>query len=321
MAGATPEQLTLEAAFEYDEKTARDDDAAFQELDSLSLKEILDQDSRPTLVLDLDPDYVFGDKRAIRPIFSNFALRQHHQLLDNVTGTPDEDGKSDDDAKSYLKFYDWATGVSRFNDAKEIFPITFQYRNLLWTASTIRQRWRIISGNALFQTSDIPRGDLMSAPLSKSKRGRNHSMLKNPAQAHPREVVVENVLKETPVLLPSETPSITLSKNTSKDTSGTSSSVTLATPNNIVPDWTVSDPRGGILPDHIKFVRKMDWSNTPLGPMHKWSVQFRELVNLLMRNPHPAALFWGEELTVGAFPCQFCSLLMSADDLQRSLQE
>jgi hypothetical protein len=27
-------------------------------------------------------------------------------------------------------------------------------------------------------------------------------------------------------------------------------------------------------------------------------MQFREIVNLVMRNPHPCSLFWGEELTM-----------------------
>jgi hypothetical protein len=50
--------------------------------------------------------------------------------------------------------------------------------------------------------------------------------------------------------------------------------------------------------EHVAFARTVDWASTPLGPMDKWSVQFREIVNLLMRNPHPASLFWGEELTM-----------------------
>jgi hypothetical protein len=32
--------------------------------------------------------------------------------------------------------------------------------------------------------------------------------------------------------------------------------------------------------------------------MKRWSSQFREVINLVMRNPHPCALFWGEELTM-----------------------
>lgn len=32
--------------------------------------------------------------------------------------------------------------------------------------------------------------------------------------------------------------------------------------------------------------------------MSTWSREFRQIANLLMSNPHPCALFWGEELTV-----------------------
>jgi hypothetical protein len=73
--------------------------------------------------------------------------------------------------------------------------------------------------------------------------------------------------------------------------------VTLSAPDNALPDWTV--PRlKGTPSEHIAFVRSVNWSNTPLGPMKSWSSQFREVVNLVMRNPHPCALFWGEELTM-----------------------
>jgi hypothetical protein len=57
---------------------------AFFELNSIPLKDILDQDSRPTFVLDLDSDSVdYGlRKDELRPIFSNFALRLHETLLE-----------------------------------------------------------------------------------------------------------------------------------------------------------------------------------------------------------------------------------------------
>ncbi|QSZ30259.1 hypothetical protein DSL72_004781 [Monilinia vaccinii-corymbosi] len=63
------------------------------------------------------------------------------------------------------------------------------------------------------------------------------------------------------------------------------------------PDVTVESPVG-YLSDHIKFTRNFDWSSTSLGPMSSWSPEFRQLVNLVMANPHPAALYWGEELTL-----------------------
>ncbi|KAF1849517.1 putative histidine kinase HHK16p [Cucurbitaria berberidis CBS 394.84] len=286
-----PELPTPPAAFDNHHNNALED-AAFKELDSISLREIWDQDSRPTFLVDLDPDYVIGDKKVIRPIFCNTALRQHDQLLDSVTGATEDIVAPGSDATTYADFRIWATGVSRFNDSKDVFPLTLQYRNLLWTGSTIQHRWRIISGNALFHTSDIPRKTLRSVPLTRPKLERHSSKSPNaaPPRAHALAVAIPNVQQ-------SETPSVTPSRNSSKYTTGGSSSVTLATPESAVPDWTVPNPVGA-LPEHIAFARRVDWASTPLGPMHKWSLQFREVVNLLMRNPHPAALFWGEELTM-----------------------
>jgi len=63
------------------------------------------------------------------------------------------------------------------------------------------------------------------------------------------------------------------------------------------PDWTVKNPVGDLSP-HTIFARSVDWSATPLGDMSTWSREFRQIACLLMANPHPAALFWGDELTV-----------------------
>jgi hypothetical protein len=274
------------------------EDEAFTELDKLSLKEILDQDSRPTFIIDLDPDYVIG--HAIEPIYCNAALRVHDRLLDSVTGAADENVANDGlgGTTTYDDFQNWATGVSRHNDLKDIFPLTLHYQGLLWTGFTVRQRWRIISGNALFQTSDIPRENLQTAPNFKFKSSRKRSSktpdpVKEPASA----ACVTTADALSVVAQRSETASVSLSKNTSKDTSGSGQSITLSTPDNAVPDWTTKH-LSGIPSEHIAFVRSVNWANTPLGAMDKWSVQFREVVNLVMRNPHPCSLFWGEELTM-----------------------
>ena len=51
------------------------------ELNSLGFKEILEQDSRPTFVIDLDPDEELNaGAHAIVPIFCNAALRTHEHL-------------------------------------------------------------------------------------------------------------------------------------------------------------------------------------------------------------------------------------------------
>jgi signal transduction histidine kinase len=60
-------------------------------------------------------------------------------------------------------------------------------------------------------------------------------------------------------------------------------------------DWTrlpVSDN----MPEHIKFARSIDWASTSLGPIEDWSPDLRQMCNLIMASPHPAAMYWGDDL-------------------------
>ncbi|KAH0356374.1 histidine kinase, partial [Aureobasidium melanogenum] len=60
-------------------------------------------------------------------------------------------------------------------------------------------------------------------------------------------------------------------------------------------DWTrlpVSDS----MPPHIKFARSIEWEKTPLGSIEGWSSDLRQMCNLIMASPHPAAMYWGQEL-------------------------
>lgn len=307
MSGPSPGLASIPAGPPSDDTKDALANAAFAELDALSLREILDQDSRPTFVLDLDPDFVDpqGSKDDIRPIFCNAALRLHHRLLDSVTGSDideSEELETTPPAATYEKFKTWATGFSRLNDTKDVFPLTILYHSLLWTGSTIRKRWRIISGNHCYQASHLPKGDLRSAspdmPSSSRVRSKATQDLAIAPPTVPDTANIHVQVHVPPTPQPSDAAPTERSKNTSNDTSGSSNSIALTTPpENSVPDWT-AETYTGILPDHILFARNVDWASTPLGPLSSWTVEFREVVNLLMRNPHPAALFWGEELTM-----------------------
>ncbi|KAF2111100.1 aerobic respiration control sensor protein arcB [Lophiotrema nucula] len=291
------------------------DEQAFSELDSVGLREILDQDSRPTFLLDLDSDYLDYDSNHedIRPIFCNAALRQYDRLLDAVTGAADEDATGKGGSTSYHAFRAWATGVSKFDDSRDVFPLTFLWRGMLWTGSTIRQRWRLMSGNQCYDTSHLPKGDLDSgspgerpgrhSPISRpSNRGRSSpttalNPTSAPALGAAPDVMSSTIVSSAQVPLLQERSSNQTSGSTSNNTAASTASITLASPKQGVPDWTVPEPRG-VLSAHVQFARQLDWAATPLGPMSDWSPEFREIANLVMRNPHPASLFWGEELTM-----------------------
>ena len=298
------------------------DQEALEELDRIAFQEVFDQDPRPTFVCDLDSDFLdYDDARdGIRPIFCNAALRLHSRLLDSVTGSSVESIVDTFEQADYGQFRAWATGVSEFDDSRDVFPQTFFHQGLLWTGSTIRQRWRVISGNQCYDISHLPKGDLFDQDAVE-----NATFKPNPKRPSTRRNLASSTTvaatvneKPLPINVSEPEPTIqsstlvssgTKAKNakdrssndtsggTSNDTTGSGGSVTLASPKTGVSDWTVAEPRG-ILTEHMKFARSVDWAATPLGPMESWSIQFREVANLVMKNPHPASLFWGEELTM-----------------------
>lgn len=60
-------------------------------------------------------------------------------------------------------------------------------------------------------------------------------------------------------------------------------------------DWTRL-PISDAMPPHIRFARSIDWASTSLGPIGTWGPDLRQMCNLIMASPHPAAMYWGDDL-------------------------
>ncbi|KAF3767951.1 hypothetical protein M406DRAFT_90515 [Cryphonectria parasitica EP155] len=281
-------------------------------LDSLGLKEVLDADPRPTFVLDLDPDDPGSNvSTAICPVFCNAALRLHERLLDAVLGS--DNGLPDDNPH-----HAWVTGVTTHDDSKDVFPQSFIYHDLMWTGSTVRKRWRLVSGTGLWQVDPDPPLDLASgaplevatgggqASLSSKKAGSRNGPVqadrddRRPSQAFDlshTSLPPAGESSSSPIFYPRQ-PTTSGSIKTGNSKSSQNISLNLATlPERAAIDWTVPEPQGQ-LSTHLQYVRSVDWSATSLGPMDQWSSEFRQIANLVMTNPHPVALFWGSKLTV-----------------------
>lgn len=300
-------------------------------LDALTIKEVLDADSRPTFVIDLDPDDPLCPvTKTIAPVFCNNALRTHELLLDAVLGTASSDvtdtrvltqsGPNNENSITHEEFKAWATGMTPHDDSKDVFPLSFTYKNLMWTGSTVRKRWRLISGNRLWRLDDEPSLDLASgAPLevatggpragepskkSLGKRSRagthneRHSANHDSGSGNNLALAEQNRPANcAPIFYPRQSQSGG-SVRTGNSKSSNNISINLDTlPKRATIDWTVPKPEG-LLSSHLQYVRNVDWSHTSLGPMDQWSSEFRQIANLVMTNPHPAALFWGSKLTV-----------------------
>lgn len=306
-------------------------------LDALGIREVLDADSRPTFIIDLDPDQPSRSvSTCIDPVFCNAALRSHDRLLDAVLGR-DAPGAISDAASasapaalpalepaqqgpdpggsrilapSHEAFRHWVTGVTTHDDSKDVFPLSFMYHEMLWTGSTVRKRWRIISGNRLWR-ADVPVVDLASgAPLEVATGGSRASQATKKSAVDPGASCVSvahtsgerNTVSSPSGPLTSSDPVFypRTSANGSVLTGISNKNIAIdlaALPERATIDWTVPKPEGQIS-QHLDYVRAVDWGATSLGPMASWSAEFRQIANLVMTNPHPAALFWGSKLTV-----------------------
>jgi hypothetical protein len=55
--------------------------------------------------------------------------------------------------------------------------------------------------------------------------------------------------------------------------------------------------------DQVKFIRSVDWASTDLGPPSEWPEQLTQAVDFVLADPTPAAVMWGERLTVSSSLC------------------
>jgi hypothetical protein len=264
-----PELSSPKAMLSSGQQSGRPGESS-RELNRLSLEEILDQDLRPTFVLDLKRNYVINHN--IQPILINSALRKHKVLFNNVTGTANDNISIEGqmETATYAKFKDWATAIER-QDGTENTPPEFYCYGVLWSSSTVRQKWRIISGNAILQT-DVTVGDSHSAPSTEYKTD------KSPAK---ESSLAATISEKTTINEQAKVVSTSLNNDMGTETARSSLHILSSTPEDAVPDWTVPHPRG-TLSEYTIFARAVDWTNTPLGPMESWSTQFRELANLTM---------------------------------------
>ncbi|KAF4445590.1 hypothetical protein F53441_10654 [Fusarium austroafricanum] len=285
------------------------------DLNKLNIRDILNADSRPTFIIDLDPDDEAPLRsKAIHPVFFNAALQTHESLLDAVRG---ETAENASEPVPYSDFKNWATGITRQDDSKDVFPLFFLYKGLLWTGSTVAKRWRLISGNRLWQNTPAPES-LSSKALSRggSPSPKDQDIPKPEVKSLKQEPEVKDipVEDESYEMTPTEATMVAstsrkvpfrafwrseASKGSSDRITGSSSSgsIVLGKPDKAVADWTVANPKGILSPYH-KLLRDIEWASTPLGPMDSWSPELRQVANLVINNPHPASILWGSDMTM-----------------------
>jgi hypothetical protein len=315
-------------------------------LNSIGIVELLEQDERPTFIIDLGDSSNYGPG-PISPVFANSSLTTYDGLQGIVSGTsPGEDSPG---VKTFLQFKAWMLNATVGGESLNVCLPPFTFAGMTWSCSTLRKRLRIISGafnspsaaaTAAMRVSvppnerqadltfqkDIPEptdyfgaaSALRPAPISARSSRAATEVISTIEEELPESNPVETGSISVSALLPPPdlsgatdllptgstyvvppdsvdiTPGSIISSSTGKEvalTNGSTSDSQISTVPADSPffDWTrlpVSDS----MPAHIRFARSVDWAATSLGPIETWDADLRQMCNLIMASPHPAAM-------------------------------
>ncbi|KAI1175577.1 hypothetical protein F4777DRAFT_322917 [Nemania sp. FL0916] len=270
-----------------------------QVLQSVGILELLDNDDRPTFIVDCLSTLNSTPAGLLSILHANPALHVSDRVRQLVFGDIQEgqDGKAEfDNFRTWVKSGRSGTGDS------DAFAPSYYYGGVNWTGSTLRNRFRFVSANtsavSVAHTSPEPP---LEPEASIESRSRGLTPIAQPQT--PSDVIitdpdyfgdVDDINGEGQVR-----PEI------DHEAGGP---MAIYQNHDFIPEALVSLPQPSFdwtripltpdLPDHIHFARTRDWASTPVGPIEEWSLELRTISNLVMGSPHPAALYWGRELTV-----------------------
>lgn len=108
-------------------------------LGTIGMIELLECDPRPSFILDLERTQDPLNEH-LHKIYCNKSLLRLPHIFGSAEHT---------ELEQCLQFKRWATSVTDDRHVTQGYPIPFQYQELLWTESTLRKRWRIISGSPI----------------------------------------------------------------------------------------------------------------------------------------------------------------------------
>lgn len=294
-------------------------------LDTVGITEVLDQDERPTFIIDI------GNASNFQPgeldiIFLNASLKARPGLVDCICGRVEDVPLALATPASFPEFKTWVLSFVKNGQALGVALPAFTYAGMLWTCSTLRKRFRLIAGRPANPTSGstfVTQQYIGLGSISPGSQASSHSTAgyfdsaesgatgerykfehkSSSSSSGKRSALTTRThdsesWRRTPKLAEAG------SSMTHEDSEAILIAATAGDVDPFIPttipdqgffDWTRL-PMSAALPRHTQFARSVDWGATSLGPMNTWNVDLRAMCNLIMASPHPAAMYWGEDL-------------------------
>jgi len=147
--------------------------AGMKILGSVGIIELLEQDERPTFIIDIANPINFSPG-PLQIVFANASLRAYESILEMVTGKADLNSPSIAVTNDFPEFKAWALSFVKNGESLDLCLPSFSYGGVSWSCSTLRRRLRLISASGLLSnvTSGSSNGAL-SASSHFSERVRN----------------------------------------------------------------------------------------------------------------------------------------------------
>jgi len=260
-----------------------------QILQGIGIAEFLDNDQRPTFVVDLD-DPVNFESGSLSLVFINAALRAARetlQCLQSDTADPDH-------SPEFLRFKSWILAVDNDRESLGANPQSMEYGGVKWLCSTNRRRFRFVCGstNIISLTPTSP--GVLTHEAAMRSRGRRE--LAGGRDDNNAGGDYFGMAVPSPGVFHSSLSDVSSRPGTAMDESMTPMD-DLTHPNQLQTtfDWTripLDDPN---LTPHHRLARSVDWASTSLGPVEDWPSDLRIMSNMIMGSPHPAAMYWGHD--------------------------
>jgi PAS domain S-box-containing protein len=303
-------------------------------LNSIGIIELFEQDERPTFVVDLSDSTNYGPGQ-VSTLFANASLRSCEGLYESITGRQDESPAAPGSFIEFKTWLLSASinGESlnvclpAFSYANIFWSCTTLRKKLRVISGSFATPpgSRIgVAPSAPSQTIGSASAGPTSAPMMDVEPSDYFgSATQPPASAGPKpipgaSIPTSTAVTSTPPILERRIsivdegsdldPLLSPLKYVTKRTAHMNPAASALTNVNwfnshiaITPvatpsfDWTRL-PVTDAMPPHIQFARSIDWGSTSLGPIDTWGPDLRQMCNLIMASPHPAAMYWGDDL-------------------------
>ena len=137
-------------------------------LNQVGIVELLEQDERPTFILDLGDQHNFGPG-PLKILFANAALRALPPILDMVTGIAGQESPGLSVTTAFSEFKAWAMSFVKDHESLDVSLPSFYYSQATWTCCSLRKRFRVIKGiPGSAKASFVSNPPSMSFPSSSS---------------------------------------------------------------------------------------------------------------------------------------------------------